>query len=150
MTDDTPESELGPAPDPRQHPIVDFSDEDLAALLKRAVVLTAVLGLGVALFLLLGMGWRTAALFAVGAAISVASIFEWGRLIRLFNAQMDRKKTPRGATLVVGFFLLRLMLFAAVIYGSLKCFQGSPIALLCGLSLSVISLVWEALRVLRG
>ena len=150
MTDETPGSEFNPPPNPSQHPIVDFSDEDLAALLRRAVVLTAVLGAAIALFLLLGMGWRTAALFAVGAAISVASIFEWGRLIRLFNAQMDRKKTPRGASLVVGFFLLRLMLFAAVIYGSLKCFQGSPIALLCGLSLSVISLVWEALRVLRG
>ena len=132
------------------HPIVDFTDADLRALLNRAVQITAGLGLIVALVLGLGLGWGTAALFAVGAAISVASIFEWGRLIRLFNAALDQKKTPRGATLVVVLFLLRLILFGAAIYVSLKCFQGSPIALLCGLGLAMVGLTWEAMQQLRG
>jgi hypothetical protein len=127
-----------------------MTDADLAALLKRAVWITVSLGAIIGLVLLLGLGWRDAVLFAVGAAISAASLFEWGRLIRLFNAKLDQQKTPRGAGLVVSLFLLRLVIFAAAIYGSLKCFQGSPIALVCGLALAVVGLVWEALRLLRG
>jgi len=45
--------------------------------------------------------------------------------------------------------VLRLTIFAAVIYGSLKCFQGSAIALLCGLGLAMVAMAWEALRLLR-
>jgi len=85
-----------------------------------------------------------------GGLISAASILEWQRLVRLMNARMKRRQTSRGAFLVIGFFLVRLLFFAAVIYGSLKCFQGSPIALVCGLSLAVATLMWEALRMLRG
>ena len=132
------------------HPIVEMTDADLAALLVRAVRVTAVLGAAVALFLGLALGWGSAALFAVGAGISAASIWEWGRLIRLFNAKLDQQKVPGGAGLVVGLFLVRLVLFAGVIYGSLKCFQGSPIVLVCGLGLAVVGLVWEAVRLLRG
>jgi hypothetical protein len=50
---------------------------------------------------------------------------------------------------VAAFFVLRLTLFAGVIYGSLKCFQGSVIALLCGLGLAVLATAWEALRLLK-
>ena len=87
-------------------------------------------------------------MLATGAVISAASILEWQRLIRLFNAKLDQKKTPE-ALPVVAFFLLRLILFAAAIYGSLKCFQGSAIALLCGLGLAVVAMAWEALRLLK-
>jgi hypothetical protein len=66
------------------------------------------------------------------------------------NARMKRKQAPRGAALAVGFFLVRLLIFAGVIYGSLKCFQGSVIALVCGLSLAVVTLTGEALRMLRS
>ena len=44
---------------------------------------------------------------------------------------------------MVSFFLFRLMIFAGAIYGSLKCFQGSAVALLCGLGLAVIAIGWE-------
>ena len=134
---------------PPTHPIVELTDADLAGMLTRAVRVTLVLGALIALILWPTMGWGTAALFAVGAAISVASIFEWGRLIRLFNAKLDQQKTPRGSWLVVTLFLLRLILFAGAIYGSLKCSHGSPIALLCGLALALAGLVWEAVRLLR-
>lgn len=137
------------APQPT-HPIAGLTDADLSRLLKHAAAITAGLGLFFALILLFSSGWRNAALFAVGAAISVASIYEWMRLIKLFNAKLDQQKTPSGAWLVISLFLLRLILFAAVIYGSLKCFQGSPILLLCGLGLALAGLVWEALRLLRG
>jgi hypothetical protein len=136
------------------HPLVQLTDEALEGLLKRAVRDTLILGLIPAVVLLIASGWRNAAMLATGAAISAANILEWQRLIRLINfkldqAKLDSQKPPRSAALVVGFFLLRLIVYAGVIYGSLKCFQGSVIALLCGLGLAVVATAWEALRLLK-
>jgi hypothetical protein len=131
-------------------PIANLSEADLDALLKRSVHNTAILGLIPALVVWIASGWRNAAMLLTGALISAASLLEWQRLARLMNARMQRKQAPRGAILAIGFFLLRLLIFAAVIYVSLKCFQGSPIALVCGLSLAVATLMWEALRMLRN
>lgn len=132
------------------HPMAALTDEALQALLRRAIRVTLILGLVASLVILVASGWRNAAMLAVGAAISAASILEWQRLIRLFNTKMDQRKTPRGAVTVVTFFQLRLIIFAAAIYGSLKCFQGSAIALLCGLGLALIAMAWEALRLLKA
>jgi hypothetical protein len=134
---------------PSTHPLVGLTDAALEALLKRAVRDTLILGLIPAVVLLIASGWRNAAMLAVGALISAASILEWQRLIRLINAKLDKQKTPRSALLVVTLFLLRLTLFAGAIYGSLKCFQGSVVALLCGLGLAVVATAWEALRLLK-
>ena len=131
------------------HPLVGLTDESLEALLKRAMRDTLILGLIPAVVLLIASGWRNAAMLATGAAISAASILEWQRLIRLINFKLDKQKTPRSAALIVSFFLLRLIVYAGAIYGSLKCFQGSAIALLCGLSLAVVATAWEALRLLK-
>ena len=132
------------------HPIVEMTDADLAALLGRAVKITLVLGAVAAGFVWLAMGWRSAALMGVGAVISALSLLEWGRLIRLFNARLDEGKTPKGAGLVVALFLVRLVVFAGVIYGSLKGLDGSPLVLVAGLALAVVGLAWEALRVIRA
>ena len=126
-----------------------LTDEALEALLKRAIRSTLILGMVVSLLLTIASRWGTGALFMTGTAVSAASIFEWLRLVRLINARMRKQKAQRGAVLVIGFFLLRLCFFAAAIYGSLKCFQGSPMALVCGLSLAVATLMFEALRLLR-
>lgn len=126
-----------------------LTEEALEALLKRAIRNTLILGLIVSLLLTIASRWGTGALFMTGTAVSAASIFEWLRLVRLINARMRNQKAQRGAVLVIGFFLLRLCFFAAAIYGSLKCFRGSPMALVCGLSLAVATLMWEALRLLR-
>ena len=88
-------------------------------------------------------------MMAVGAAISAASILEWQRLIRFINAKLDKQKSPKSGVMVAIFFVLRLTVFAGVIYGSLKCFHGSIVALLFGLSLAVLAIVWEAIRLLR-
>jgi hypothetical protein len=132
------------------HPILDLTEETLETMLKRAIRNTLILGLIPALVLLVATGWRDAAMLATGALISAASIFEWLRLVRLINARTRKQKAQRGAILVIGFFLLRLIFFGAAIYVSLKCFHGSPIALLCGLSLAIATLLWEAIRLLRG
>jgi hypothetical protein len=131
------------------HPILSLNEESLQAMLKRAIRNTLILGLIPALVLLIATGWRDAAMLVTGALISAASIYEWLRLVRLMNARLKNQKAQRGAFLVVAFFLLRLLFFAAAIYGSLKCFHGSPIALLCGLGLAVATLLWEAIRLLK-
>jgi hypothetical protein len=131
------------------HPILGLTEETVEALLKRAIRNTLILGLIPALVLLIATGWRDAAMLVTGALISAASIWEWLRLVRLMNARARKQKAQRGAILVLGFFLLRLIFFALVIYGSLKCFHGSPIALLCGLSFAVATLLWEAIRLLK-
>ena len=133
-----------------RHPLVDLTDEAAALMLMRALrwtVVLAVLG-GAALWI--GSGWRNAAMLLTGGLISAASIFEWQRLMRLINSRMDQKKTSGSAVVVVSFFLLRLFFFAGAIYVSLKCFQGSVIALVVGLSLAVVTLTFEVLRWLRG
>jgi hypothetical protein len=131
------------------HPILGITEESLLGMLKRAIRNTLILGLIPALVLLIASGWRDAAMLATGTLISAASIFEWLRLVRLMNARMRNQKAQRGAVLVIAFFLLRLLFFAAAIYVSLKCFRGSPIALLFGLGLALATLLWEAVRLLK-
>src|SRR5215469_7841322 len=128
------------------HPLAALTNEGLDALLRCAMRITLVLGLLASLVLWKASGWRNAAMLATGTLISAASVAEWRRLIRFISATMDNQQTPRGAGLAIVFFLLRLIVFAGVIYGSLKCFQGSVAALLCGLGLAVLAMVWEALR----
>lgn len=130
-------------------PSQDFSDENLALLLKRAIRNTAVLGVVPAIVVMIASGWRNAAMLLSGAAISLASIWEWQRLIRLINAKLDNRKSPKSGGAAAVFFVLRLTVFAAVIYVSLKCFKGSVLGLFYGLSLALITLGWEALRLLR-
>ncbi len=152
--------------DAAQHPILEFTDADLAAMLRRVVRLTAALGVVLSLVLWIVSGWQTAALFAVGAGISIGSIYEWARLIRVVTARLDRmnqgsagdsaaesanaRRAGLGPVVVVTLFMMRLVIAGVAIYVSLKCFHGSPIALLCGLGLALAGLVWEAVQVLRG
>jgi hypothetical protein len=131
------------------NPIVDITQDALQAMLKRALRNTLILGVLFAVVALIGAGWRSGAMLVTGMAISAASILEWAHLVRLFNARLDKKKTPSSAVAAVLFFVLRLTIFAGVIYGSLKCFHGSVVALLCGLSLAVLTVGWEAIRLIR-
>ena len=126
-----------------------LTDEELQSLLKRAMRNTLILGLIAAVVLWIASGWRNAAMLAVGGAISAASILEWQRLIQFVNAKLDNKKAPTSGPVVAVFFVLRLTVFGAVIYGSLKCFHGSVVALLSGLGLALLATAWEALRLLR-
>jgi hypothetical protein len=131
------------------HPIADLTDEALLAMLKRGLWITIVLGVLGSAALTVGSNWRNGAMLLTGAAISAASILEWRHLVRVFNARMDKQRTPGSAAAVVIFFVIRLAVFAGAIYGSLKCFQGSVVALLCGLGLAVFSVGWEVIRLLR-
>ena len=131
------------------HPIVNLTHDDLDAMLRRALRITLIVGGIASLIVLIGGGWRNAAMLLTGTLISAASILEWQRLIRVINARMDKNRAPAGAGIVVLFFVLRLTLFAGVIYVSLKCFHGSVLALLCGLCLAILTIGYEAIRLLR-
>jgi len=173
-----PDSNSAPNPDPNPipNPIIDLTEERLEAMLRRAIWNTLILGGGAALVLWKLSGWRNAAMMATGAAVSAVSILEWRRLIHFINRAMDkdgramekggpvepdagaagggnadsgRKLTPRGGFMAAVSLVLRLTVFAAVIYGSLKCFRGSTLALLFGLSLAMLAMLWEAIRLLR-
>jgi hypothetical protein len=128
----------------------EVTDADLEEMLHGAIRNTLIFGVLASLVVWKASSWRDAAMLATGAAISAASIYEWRRLARFIAAKMDKKQTPRGSGFAVVLFMLRLAVFAAAIYVSLKCFHGSAIALLCGLALAVLTLVWGALRLLRG
>jgi len=130
------------------HPLLELPNDAAEVMLQRAMIKTLILGGIASIVLLIASGWRTAAMLMTGALISGASIFEWQRLARLIRAKLEAEKTPRSAPAVVVFFVLRLIVYAGAIYVSLKCFQGSAVALLCGLGLAAITLLWQALRLL--
>jgi hypothetical protein len=131
------------------HPLVELTDESLQKMLQGALRNALILGLIASLAVWIGSNWRNGAMLLVGTAISAASILEWRHLIRVFNVRMDTQRTPASAGVVILFFILRLAVFAGVIYVSLKCFQGSVVALLCGLGLAFMTVGWEVIRLLR-
>ena len=130
------------------HPLLELPNDAAEVMLQRAMVKTLILGVIASIILLIASGWRNAGMLLVGALISAASIFEWRRLAQVIRAKLEAEKTPRSAPAVVVFFILRLVLYAGAIYVSLKCLQGSAVALLCGLGLAAITILWQALRVL--
>ncbi len=127
-----------------------FTDADVRATLVRTLRLLAVLtviGMAVVGWKL---GWRSAVLLLVGAAISGSGLWEWMRLMSAVMARMDagRKASPMGLVLT-GFFL-RLGLSLVILYVSLKYLNGSVIALAVGLGLGIASLTFEAIKMARA
>ena len=130
------------------HPLLELSNDAAEVMLQKAMRNSLIIGVVASLVLLIASGWRNAAMLMTGALISTASLFEWQRLARVIRAKLEAEKTPRSAPAVVVFFVLRLILYAGAIYVSLKCFQGSAVALLCGLGLAALTIMWQALRML--
>ena len=93
--------------------------------------------------------WQNAVLLITGSAISGSSLWEWMRLITAINQQMDSGQTPRPMGMILFGFFARLCLTLVVLYGSLKYLHGTVLALAAGLGLGLLSLSFEALRLLR-
>jgi hypothetical protein len=134
---------------PGTYAFAQLTDEAVARMFQRAFRNTLILGAFASVAVEIGAGWRSAAMLLTGTLISAASIWEWRRMVRVISARLDNKKTPTSALWVFLSFVLRLTVFAAALYGSLRCFRGSVVALLCGLVLAVLTLSWEAIRLLR-
>jgi hypothetical protein len=126
-----------------------FTDNDVRATLVRTLRLLAALTVAGAAVVGWKMGWKSAALLVVGAAISGSGLWEWMRLMSAVIARMDTGAQARPMGLVLTGFFLRLGLAMAVLYVSLKFLNGSVIALAVGLGLGIASLTFEAVRLVR-
>ncbi len=138
---------MNPVTDERELDAI--TDERLKAAMRRAMVTVAAIALMAAAGLAAAYGWRTGAMLLVGAAVSLASLWEWQKLMAAIMARLDNRKEVGSARVIVGFFL-RLFVAAVVLYASLKSLHGSVYALLGGLLLAVVALAIEAGRLLRS
>jgi hypothetical protein len=127
-----------------------ITDDDLEAMLRRALRLVVILGVALAVILTALRGWQTGLLELTGAAISWTGIHEWKSLALTVFARLDNQQPPRPMGRTLTMFFLRLGAVAAVLYVSLKCLHGSVYAMVAGIGLAVVALSVEALRLLRG
>jgi hypothetical protein len=131
-------------------PLEGFSDADFKRTILRALrLLLWLTTLGTAV-IWWKMGWRSAAMLAIGAAISGSGLWEWLRLMSAVMARMDAGGAARPMGLVLTGFFLRLGLTVVVLYVSLKSLDGSVYALAAGLGLGVLSLTFEALKLVKA
>jgi hypothetical protein len=137
------------SPEETSHLAASMTDDDLNAMLRRALRTVAILGVLLFLILTFTSGWQTGLLELAGAVISWTGIREWRNLALVIFARLDNQQNPKpmGRTLVM--FFLRLGMAVAILYVSLKCLHGSVYALVAGLGLAVFALSIEAVRLLR-
>ncbi len=128
----------------------DFTDADFRRTMLSALRLLAVLAAAAALLVWWKMGWPSAVLLAVGAAISASGLWEWLRLMTAVMARMDGGNTARPMAMVLTGFFLRLALAVGLLYVSLKLLDGSVFALAGGLALGVFALSVEGLRLVKA
>ena len=127
-----------------------LTDEDVRRTMHRALRLLAILAVAGVALAWWKMGWQSAVLLAVGAAISASGLWEWTRLMTVVISRMDAGAEPRPVgTVLVGFFM-RLGIALVALYVSLKYLDGSVYALVAGLALGMIALTVEALRLVRS
>jgi hypothetical protein len=127
-----------------------LTDEDVRRTMLRALRLLAILAVAGVVLAWWKLGWQSAALLAVGAAISASGLWEWTRLMTVVISRMDAGGEARPVgTVLVGFFL-RLGVALVALYVSLKYLDGSVYALVAGLALGMIALTIEALRLVRS
>jgi len=127
-----------------------LSDEDVRQTMLRAFRLLAIVAVAGVALVWWKLGWESAVLLAVGAAISATGLWEWMRLMAVVISRMDAGVAPRPVgTVLVGFFM-RLGIALVALYVSLRYLDGSVYALAAGLALGVVALTIEALRLVRS
>ncbi|MFC6644338.1 hypothetical protein ACFQBQ_01765 [Granulicella cerasi] len=137
--------------------LTNFSDAEASAIIKRALRLVAIMAVIVAPIVWWKMGWQSATLLLVGAAISALGLWKWLRLMTTVIALMDAAgsgdgtaKTPTPLGRVLAGFFLMLALMLAALYGSLKLLDGSVYALFAGLGMGIVALTIEAVRTVKA
>lgn len=126
-----------------------LTDADVRNTMLAAIRLLVILAAIAAALFWWRMNWQSAVLLIVGAAISLTSLWEWLRLMTAMNQNMDAGGTPRPMGSVAFGFVMRLCLTLVVLYVSLKYLHGTVLALAAGLGLGLLSLVFEASRLLK-
>jgi hypothetical protein len=127
-----------------------LTDADFKRTVWSALRLIAVVTVVAAPLVWWKMGWQSAVLLVVGAAISGSGLYEWLRLMTAVMVKMDGGGRARPMGLVLTGFFLRLGLTVALLYVSLKVLNGSVYALAGGLALGVFALTVEALRLMKA
>jgi hypothetical protein len=127
-----------------------LTDADFKRTVWSALRLIAVVTVVAAPLVWWKMGWQSAVLLVVGAAISGSGLYEWLRLMTAVMVKMDGGGKARPMGLVLTGFFLRLGLTVALLYVSLKVLNGSVYALAGGLALGVFALTVEALRLMKA
>ena len=127
-----------------------FSDADFRRTMLRALRLLAVITVVALPLVWWKLGWQSAVLLLVGAAISGSGLWEWLRLMSAVMERMDVGGTSRPMAMVLTGFFLRLGVALVVLYVSLKYLDGSVYALAAGLGLGIFSLTFQALRLVKA
>jgi len=127
-----------------------LTDDDVRRAMHRALRLLAILAVAGVALAWWKLGWQSAVLLAVGAAISASGLWEWTRLMTVVIARMDAGAEARPVGTVLAGFFLRLGVALAALYVSLKYLDGSVYALVAGLALGMVALTIEALRLVRS
>jgi hypothetical protein len=127
-----------------------LTDADFKRTIWSALRLIAVTSVVAAPLVWWKMGWQSAMLLVVGAAISGSGLFEWLRVMTAVMVRMDGGEKARPMGLVLFGFFLRLGLTVVVLYVSLKFLNGSVYALAAGLALGVFALTVEGLRLMKA
>ncbi len=127
-----------------------FNDEDFRRTVLRALRLLLIVTAVALPIVWWKLGWQTAALLVVGAAISGSGLWEWLRLMSAIMVRMDGGEKPRPMGLVLAGFFLRLGLTLVALYVSLKLLDGSVYALAAGLAMGVFALSFEGLRLVKA
>ena len=127
-----------------------FTDADVRATLVRTLRLLAVLTVMGMPLVGWKLGWRSAVLLLVGAAISGSGLWEWMRLMSAVMARMDAGAEGQADGDGVDWVLPAAGAGGAVLYVSLKYLNGSVFALAVGLGLGIASLTFEAIRMARA
>ncbi len=96
------------------------------------------------------LGWQSAMLLLIGAAISGSGLWEWLRLMTAVMERMDEGGTPRPLLPVLLGFFARLLITVVALYVSLKFLDGSVYALAGGLGLGIFALIIEGLRLAKA
>jgi hypothetical protein len=127
-----------------------FSDDDFRLVMLRSLRLMAIVTVIAVPLIWWKLGWQTAALLGVGAAISGSGLWEWLRLMTAVMVRMDGGGKARPMGLVLAGFFLRLGGAIAVLYVSLRFLDGSVYALAAGLGMGVFALSFEALKMVKA
>ncbi|HEY5329021.1 MAG TPA: hypothetical protein VIJ79_03980 [Acidobacteriaceae bacterium] len=128
----------------------DFTDDDSKRMILRAIRLLIVVTAVAAPIVWWKLGWQTAAMLVVGAAISGSGLWEWLRLMSAIMVRMDGGGKPQAMGTVLTGFLLRLALTLVVLYVSLRFLDGSVYALAAGFAMGVFALSVEGLKLVRA
>ncbi len=136
--------------EPGASTFTDFTERDLKATLTHALGWVAILGVLGTAVTWVAVGWQSAVLFLVGAAIAATGLYESQRLMLAVLSRFNEGREGKPVAGVLVWFFLRLILAGIVLYVSLRSLQGSVYALCAGLGLAVVALTIESIRLLRA